>query len=152
MRLAMGRNRDRILQRRLRLTVVSLALAGGLSLAQAEDEPQVDCENPVTQFDMNVCSDRDYQEADAALNDQWAVTKDVVREWDESRKSLGLIAKAEQSLMKAQRAWINYRDGHCETEEAGVKGGSKAPTVYSSCMAELTRRRTEELKSLAENF
>ncbi|MHB0951799.1 MAG: lysozyme inhibitor LprI family protein [Allorhizobium sp.] len=151
MRLVMGRESDRVLRRRLQVVVASLALAGGLSLAQADDEPQVDCENPMTQFDMNVCSDRDYREADASLNAQWAVTKNVVKEWDESLKSLGLIAKAEQSLLKSQRAWIQYRDGQCETEEAGVQGGSMAPMVYSSCLADLTRKRTEELKSLAEN-
>ena len=150
--LAAGRGNGRIGGGNLRIVLALLALTGGLSLAQAEEEPEVDCENPMTQFDMNVCSDRDYQEADAALNAQWVVTKEVVKEWDESLKSLGLIAKAEQSLMKAQRAWIDYRDGQCETEEAGVQGGTMAPMIYSSCLAELTRKRTEELKSLAENF
>lgn len=118
----------------------------------AEDEPDVDCKNPMTQYDMNVCSDRDYKEADKALNAQWSALKPIVKEWDETLKSVGMVPTAEASLLKAQRAWIDYRDGQCDTEEASVQGGTMAPTIYSSCMAELTRKRTEELKSLAEGF
>lgn len=141
----------------MRLPATSIAAIAFLTVvavppAFAEDEPDVDCKNPMTQSDMNVCSDRDYKEADKALNAQWAALKPIVKEWDESLKSLGMIASAEASLLKSQRAWIDYRDGQCDTEEASVQGGTMAPTIYSSCMAELTRKRTEELKSLAEGF
>lgn len=134
------------------LSAIALSIVVAVPPAVAEDEPDVDCKKPMTQYDMNVCSGRDHEEADRALNAQWAALKPIIKEWDESRKSLGLIPSAEASLLKAQRAWIDYRDGQCETEEAAVRGGTKAPTVYSSCMAELTRKRTEELKSLAERF
>lgn len=141
----------------MRLPATSIAAIVFLTLVAvppsfAEDEPDVDCKNPMTQYDMNVCSDRDYKEADKALNAQWSALKPIVKEWDETLKSVGMVPTAEASLLKAQRAWIDYRDGQCDTEEASVQGGTMAPTIYSSCMAELTRNRTEELKSLAEGF
>ncbi|MHA7968293.1 lysozyme inhibitor LprI family protein [Rhizobium sp. CAU 1783] len=141
----------------MRLPATSIAAIVFLTLVAvppsfAEDEPDVDCKNPMTQYDMNVCSDRDYKEADKALNAQWSALKPIVKEWDETLKSVGMVPTAEASLLKAQRAWIDYRDGQCDTEEASVQGGTMAPTIYSSCMAELTRKRTEELKSLAEGF
>ncbi len=144
----------------MRLPAMSLASFAAIALsmlvavppAVAEDEPDVDCKNPMTQYDMNVCSDRDYREADKALNAQWAAVKPIIKEWDESLESLGMIPSAETSLLKAQRAWIDYRDGQCDAEEAAVQGGTMAPTIYSSCMAELTRKRTLELKELVEGF
>ena len=122
------------------------------SPAFADNEPEVYCKNPMTQSDMNICADQDYREADKALNAQWAAIKPIVKEWDETLKSVGMVPTAEASLLKAQRAWIDYRDGQCDTAEASVQGGTMAPTIYSSCMADLTRKRTEELKSLAEGF
>ncbi len=127
-------------------------MAMAASPAFADNEPEVDCKNPMTQSDMNICADQDYREADKALNAQWAAIKPIVKEWDETLKSVGMVPTAEASLLKAQRAWIDYRDGQCDTAEASVQGGTMAPTIYSSCMADLTRKRTEELKSLAEGF
>ena len=127
-------------------------MAMAASPAFADNEPEVDCNNPMTQSDMNICADQDYREADKALNAQWAAIKPIVKEWDETLKSVGMVPTAEASLLKAQRAWIDYRDGQCDTAEASVQGGTMAPTIYSSCMADLTRKRTEELKSLAEGF
>ena len=127
-------------------------MAMAASPAFAEDQSDVDCKNPMTQSDMNICADQDYREADKALNAQWAAIKPIVKEWDETLKSVGMVPTAEASLLKAQRAWIDYRDGQCDTAEASVQGGTMAPTIYSSCMADLTRKRTEELKSLAEGF
>lgn len=127
-----------------------MAMAAGPAFA--DNEPEVDCKNPMTQSDMNICADQDYREADKALNAQWAAIKPIVKEWDETLKSVGMVPTAEASLLKAQRAWIDYRDGQCDTAEASVQGGTMAPTIYSSCMADLTSKRTEELKSLAEGF
>lgn len=120
--------------------------------AVGEDEPQIDCENAMTQRDMNVCAHKDYEEADAALNAQWVLTKEAAKDWDEGFKTLNMIARSEEALLASQRAWLKYRDTQCDVEELGVQGGSMAPMVYSSCMAEMTRERTEELKSLVENY
>ncbi|MDI6838705.1 lysozyme inhibitor LprI family protein [Ciceribacter thiooxidans] len=122
----------------------SLAFAAPVA---AEDEPEVDCENAMTQFDMNVCSQRDYEKADEALNAQWAKTKKVMAAWDAELDSGN--KGAVESLVSAQRAWIQYRDNHCDAVGYSVWGGSMYPTIVASCLEDLTAKRTKELEELA---
>lgn len=120
--------------------------------AAGDDEPTVDCANAMTQRDMNFCAARDYQEADVALNAQWKLTRDVMMKWDGELKETGTKAGGEEALLKAQRAWISYRDGQCEAAGFSARGGTLEPLLVSSCLADLTRKRTEELKALAESI
>ncbi|MCO6179225.1 lysozyme inhibitor LprI family protein [Ciceribacter sp. RN22] len=131
---------------------VAAVLLSGLAFAApaaAEDEPEVDCENAMTQFDMNVCSQQDYEKADKELNAQWAKTKKVMADWDAEldAENKGAV----ESLVGAQRAWIQYRDNQCDAVGYSVWGGSMYPMIVSSCLADLTRKRTEELKNMVEN-
>lgn len=131
------------------------ALCGCVSLAEGpalgDDEPDVDCNNAMTQFDMNVCSARDYEAADAELNAQWTITKKAMAEVDRDIDDVDQRG-AEKSLLSAQRAWITYRDGQCEAQGYRYYGGSIRPLIVSSCLADLTRNRTEELKALIEEY
>ncbi len=115
--------------------------------AAAEDEPEVDCQNAMTQFDMNVCSQRDYEKADKALNAQWSKTKKVMADWDAEldAENKGAV----EALLAAQRAWIQYRDNQCNAVGYSVWGGSMYPTIVASCLEDLTRKRTKELEELA---
>ena len=130
-------------------------MAGGLALlagsAFAQDaEPKVDCANAMTQMDINICANEEYEAADKALNVQWAKTRKVMAEWDADidAENRGAV----DSLMKAQRAWIDYRDGQCDAVGYSVWGGTMYPAIVSGCLADLTRKRTEELKDLANGI
>jgi uncharacterized protein YecT (DUF1311 family) len=120
--------------------------------AFAQEEPNVDCEKAVTQMDMNICADREYHAADAELN---KVYKQAMTAMQATDKELGDIDRAYvgavEALKKAQRAWIGYRDGQCELAGFEARGGSKEPMLVSGCLAELTRKRTAELKELVES-
>ncbi len=118
--------------------------------AYSEDEAEVDCANAVTQHDMNVCADRDYRAADRELNEQWLATRQVLVDWDAGLEEQN--KGAVKALMKAQRAWIEYRDGQCDAEGYSVWGGTMYPTIVSSCLADLTRKRTAELKDLVDGY
>jgi uncharacterized protein YecT (DUF1311 family) len=113
-------------------------------------DPPVDCKNAVTQTDMNICADRDYKAADAELNVQYRKTRAamVSRDADLDDNLKG----AEKALIKAQRAWVAYRDGECEAEGFEARGGSMEPMLVSGCLATLTRQRTKELKQLADGL
>ena len=115
--------------------------------ASSEDVQNVDCNNAQTQADMNQCAAEDYRKADAAMNAQWAETRAVLIEWD---KTTGAAKDegAAKRLLASQRAWLAYRDAACDVEGYSVQGGSMQPLTISSCLADLTTRRTEELKSL----
>jgi uncharacterized protein YecT (DUF1311 family) len=51
----------------------------------------------------------------------------------------------EETLKKAQRAWIAYRDAVCEYEGYEARGGTMEPMLVNGCLARLTRTRTKEL-------
>ncbi|OAP43336.1 hypothetical protein AU381_27500 [Sinorhizobium glycinis] len=119
--------------------------------AFAQEQPEVDCQKAVTQMDLNICADQEYQAADAELN---KIYREAIAAMQETDKELGAIdvayVGAVEALKKAQRAWIGYRDGQCELAGFEARGGSMEPMLVSGCLAELTRKRTAELKELLE--
>lgn len=46
-----------------------------------------------------------------------------------------------QELIKAQRAWIAFRDAECRFAASGVEGGSAYSDVYQSCQEDITKAR-----------
>ncbi|AUX77302.1 lysozyme inhibitor LprI family protein [Sinorhizobium fredii] len=121
------------------------------TFALAQEQPEVNCQEAVAQMDLNICADREYQAADADLNKIYKQAMTAVQQTD---KELGDIDAAYigaiAALKKAQRAWIGYRDGQCELAGFEARGGSMEPMLVSGCLAELTRKRTAELKELLE--
>lgn len=118
--------------------------------SSAEDKPSVPCDQAVSQNDINICADLDYRAADKALNAQWTATKKVLTGWDAELEAHNKGAVEE--LTKAQRAWISYRDAHCNAVGYSVWGGSLYQAVILGCLAEVTRNRTAELKQLADGI
>ena len=114
--------------------MILLALA---MMAQPATAP--DCGDAMTQAEMNACSYAEYQSADAALNAEWTIARDVAKRRD-------LFAE----LLKAQRAWLAFRDAHCEAVAAQYAGGSIRPLIHNSCLTELTETRTTQLREMSE--
>lgn len=133
---------------RMALSVLTFVIgSAGFGTAYAVG-PKLDCNNAQTQAEMNQCAGNDLANADKALNAQWKLTRAAMVETD---ANLDAAQKgAEKALMKAQRAWIDYRDGQCEAEGFSVRGGSMEPMMVASCKARLTDLRTKELKAMAE--
>ncbi|WP_406720498.1 lysozyme inhibitor LprI family protein [Thioclava litoralis] len=101
-----------------------------------------DCADPQTQADMTGCAALDFAQADAALNAEYAATRDRA-------KARG--AAQADALLQAQRAWIAYRDAACKAQGLEFEGGSLEPMVVAMCKTELTQRRSEDLRRLYEN-
>ena len=141
------------MSRRHAASAIVAGLLAFAPLAQAQDEPQVDCEKAMTQSDLNICANKDYEAADKELN---AVYKTTMTAMQETDRQLGEIdpnyVGAVEALKKAQRAWIGYRDGQCELAGFEARGGSMEPMLVSGCLADLTQKRTAELKSLTEGL
>lgn len=108
-----------------------LAKPEGVTLADA-------CADASTQALMNQCAAEDYAAADGELNRIYGKAIQSVSGDDEQR------------LRAAQRRWIPFRDAQCESEAAELEGGSLYTTVLNACLADLTRQRTEELRSYVE--
>ena len=102
---------------------------------------------------MNYCAYQAWQEADATLNAIWPDVRARMTAMDaDNSEYFPEQANGAENLLKAQRAWIDYRDGHCEAEGAQFAGGSIRPLITYSCKAAMTRKRVEELRSLMETY
>lgn len=132
---------------RLKLCLIG---AGFLLLAATGvSAQQPNCKNPQTQSDMTLCEQARQDAADKALNAQYKKTRAAMVAVD---KDLDAGEKgAEKALLKAQRAWIDYRDGQCEAEGFQARGGTMEPMLVAGCIANLADQRTKELKQLAES-
>jgi uncharacterized protein YecT (DUF1311 family) len=129
------------------ISAAILLLAATAPAAEAD----IQCDDAMGQMEMNICSYRDYQQADRELNAQWKITAAVQKKFDSDPD----IVKDGRpgyfdTLLAAQRAWISYRDAHCRSEGYSMRGGSGEPLVTNGCRATLTRARTAQLKDLAE--
>ncbi|MFZ2100906.1 MAG: lysozyme inhibitor LprI family protein [Oricola sp.] len=122
-------------------------LTGAPALAQDDDW---DCSkgDNLPQQAMNLCAKEDYERADEALNVLWPMVRDYMRQVDSYQEEK--LKGAEAALLKAQRGWIDYRDGQCEATGFYARGGTLEPLLVFSCKAELTRDRTEELLLLMQ--
>jgi uncharacterized protein YecT (DUF1311 family) len=50
-------------------------------------------------------------------------------------------------FQEAQSLWLKYRDANCDGESSIYEGGTIRPTVYYSCLASVTRERTNGIKA-----
>ena len=87
-----------------------------------------------SQNEMTQSAAKDFEKADAELN---KVYKMVMADLDEEGKA---------KLVKAQRAWVAYRDAESEFAADEERGGSMAPMIHYGAQAKLTRARVAALR------
>ncbi|MEL7189923.1 MAG: lysozyme inhibitor LprI family protein [Pseudomonadota bacterium] len=142
------------------MIIATWAVLLSLSSPAATEEPYLprcnqEAANRGIQQEMNICAHREYMIADKALNDQWAITYAKMKERDESWSKSALDNDDRpgwrESLLNAQRAWITFRDAHCQVDGYTARGGSLEPLLVATCKTALTEARTAQLKELAES-
>lgn len=116
------------------LALAAAMLLGSSLAAPAQAQSAADCTEPQTQSLMNACAQKDFAQADAALNAAWAPAKAF---GDEIGKGEGLLV--------AQRAWLAYRDAACDAHASPYEGGSIQPMIRANCLSDLTAERTRML-------
>jgi uncharacterized protein YecT (DUF1311 family) len=124
-------------------------MIAALALPAAADDPKIRCDKAVTTVELNVCSERAYQAADAKLNAAY-------------RKALAFIkasggdkphdpASWEKALRTSQTTWIAFRDADCKgLVPMSWGGGTGTTSAVLGCMTEKTEQRTAELLAIAE--
>lgn len=103
-----------------------------VAVAQADD-----CANAITQGEMNQCAAQESKAADHELN---SLYKQITARLKDN-------PDAKNMLVKAQRAWIGFRDAECEFSASGVEGGSVYPLIYGDCITAQTKARVEAFKT-----
>jgi uncharacterized protein YecT (DUF1311 family) len=119
------------------------------STTQAQEDPPLDCANAMSQADMNQCSYMDLEKADKELNAVYKQAVKTAQAADKEAAEMGdQYVGAVEELKKAQRGWIDYRDGHCDSMSREALGGSMQSMLISGCQARMTEARTGELREL----
>lgn len=113
-------------------------------------QPQVDCEDPMTQLDMNICSRQEFKVADKALNEQWSKIAVHKKANNEAAQRNGVEGGYFEILLKSQRAWISFKDRHCDAVADSYRGGSIRPLIYNKSRTKLTKQRTDQLQKMIE--
>lgn len=104
---------------------------------EAKGTPQKGpCDAAMTQLYLNQCYGEQFQKADAHVDKLYASFLKQTRG-----------DTAIQRVKTVEKAWIRYRDLHCEAAKSEVEGGSISPMVWSQCMTMTTEHRIEELKA-----
>jgi uncharacterized protein YecT (DUF1311 family) len=115
----------------------------------AQEKP---CDSAKTQQEMNQCSGDEYHKADKNLNGLYTV---VIRSIEKDRMKAekqndldqaNCDEKVLQKLKLAERAWIQYRDLHCDAARHQYDRGSISPMVWANCMKETTLHRIQDLR------
>jgi len=92
------------------------------------------CKNATTTAAMRACENARYEKVDRELN--------VV--YQKLSKELG--AGPREKLRVAQNAWLRFRDANSDFQASLAEGGTMAPLLKISTLAEMTEARTEELR------
>lgn len=127
----------------------TLSVLGFTFTHAQENGGPLDCANAQTQADMNQCAYEDFEKADAELNTVYKDAMAAARANDKQAAEMNdNYVGAVEELKKAQRAWIDYRDGHCDGMSREALGGSMQPMLISGCQTGMTQARTKELREL----
>jgi len=100
------------------------------------------CDTATTQLDLNQCYGEQFRNADAHLN---RIYSSLLQQMQSEKNGMAV-----QKLQAAEKAWIRYRDLHCEAARFEFEGGSMSPMVWAQCMAITTQHRIDEIKAAYE--
>lgn len=96
---------------------------------------QLECKSPQTQAAINTCASLSAEAADKQLNQVYQQLRSNLKG-----------SQREKLLIDAELAWIRFRDINCAFEKSSYEGGSIAPSVYYSCIEQMTKQRTQKLE------
>ena len=95
----------------------------------------MDSDKLQTQKEMNEIAKKEFDKANNELNELY----DLLIKY--------LNAESKKKLISAEKAWIKYRDAHCEAVTYNYQGGSAFYLIKYSCLREITEQRVNVLKS-----
>ena len=104
-----------------------------VATAQSANDPQDSCARAASTAETSECFDKAYKAADSSLNRLYG------------RIQKALSPDELQSLVQAERLWLQYRDATCRAEYELFGGGTAGPPTRLACLAAETRAREASL-------
>ncbi len=119
---------------RLLLAAFAVLSACALSSMAQTASHQPDCGNATTTAAMRECAGIRYNQAEQELK---AVRTQLSQKLDETGKA---------KLQAAQSAWVQFRKANADFQADLARGGTLAPLIQITVMADMTEARVAELK------
>jgi uncharacterized protein YecT (DUF1311 family) len=114
-----------------------------LALALAASE----CGDLQTTYDINACLQRELRLKDAELSRVYSRAVAGAKQADlELDHRLDRRPGYFATLLKAERAWIVWRDAHCAEMGNRMRGGSGEGTAILACLLAQTEMRISQLR------
>ncbi len=111
-------------------------------------EKILDCGDISISQQVSECAENERQRAEKDLNAEYTAVKKRISLAYKNHKNLG--DKLTSALVRAQRAWLAFRDRNCEVEAFEVEANSEAhSTVLNNCVARIDKDRILELRRTA---
>ena len=117
----------------IRIEVLAI-LVTGLLLFPALAQSQSDCDTATTTANMRICAVSRYKIAQQDLDE-------AIEQLEKKLDSIG-----HQRLNDAQVAWVRFRDANADFIADSGRGGTLAPVLRESALADMTEARSKELK------
>ena len=119
---------------RLKFFLISALLVTTALFVPNRAQGQSNCADATTTAQMETCANARYQAAAQGL-------ADVLAQLNEKLDSIG-----RERLNKAQAAWMLFRDANADFMADVARGGTLAPVIRKTVLADMTEARTKELK------
>mgnify|MGYP000276442727 CR=1 FL=1 len=133
------------------IACAAFLLVGATMSASAQEDPPLDCAKTEIDSELAQCAYLDRMQADAILNTVYKQAMADARQQDADEREIDPnLVGAVNALKKAQRAWIDYRDGTCEGMGFKARGGTLEPRLVEDCLKTMTEARTSELRDLMD--
>ena len=111
-------------------TIIFLAFSFFMQQCVANEN----CNNPKTQYEMNICSGN-------KLNNLESKLKIKINHINKQLKKI----KGEEIFVKSNNAWFKYRDLHCESLAKIYESGSIHSLMESECKIILTKEKINNI-------
>jgi uncharacterized protein YecT (DUF1311 family) len=138
---------SRLVSRATKVMIICLAvLWNGQLLAETDDDltskEYSDCLDKAVEgpwADMFECNGDELDRQNARLNDNY---KKLMSKLSRDRK---------KALLKAERAWIKFREANCDYY-LDPAGGRAERLIASGCLVTMTAKRAKELEAMLEGL
>jgi uncharacterized protein YecT (DUF1311 family) len=120
------------------LCCMSAIAIASADVQRTDASPGPECDNAQTTAAMRACENARYKQADQKMN---AAYRSLMSKLGESGRA---------KLRRAQQAWIKFRDAEADFQADAAGGGTLAPLIRTSVLADLTESRWGQLSKQAQ--
>ncbi len=129
------------------MACLPLAAAHAQNLERAAEG--IDCANPTSTSESDLCASDRATDADSLLNATYKQARHQLQQ-QAADGSCTHCAEAEQQLIAAQRAWIQLRDKDCDAVYAFNADGTSRNGAQMRCLTTHAQDRTRQLRAFYE--